>query len=120
MWEGNFLYTHTYGKGNEWSVNYTYSSESEDEQNEYSTMQMENDTKDNEWVWDANYLHIGKVHWQHHLSEWTKLSAGYELEALRANRIIMWRIGMVHLSFLILTAQVILPIIAPFILSSLL
>ncbi|MGG6495395.1 UNVERIFIED_CONTAM: TonB-dependent receptor, partial [Bacteroidetes bacterium 56_B9] len=44
MWEGNFLYTHTYGKGNEWSVNYTYSSESEDEQNEYSTMQMENDT----------------------------------------------------------------------------
>ena len=47
---------------------------------------MENDTKDNEWVWDANYLHIGKVHWQHHLSEWTKLSAGYELEALRAEQ----------------------------------
>lgn len=86
MWEGNFLYTHTYGKGNEWSVNYTYSSESEDEQNEYSTMQMENDTKDNEWVWDANYLHIGKVHWQHHLSERTKFSAGYELEALRAEQ----------------------------------
>lgn len=85
MWEDNFRYTHTYGKEREWGMEYTYSSESEDEQNEYSTLQGSptNDRMlNNEQVWDANYLHIGKLYWQHRFSENSKLSAGYELEAL--------------------------------------
>lgn len=86
MWEGSFHYTHSYGKNNGWNVDYTYSSETEDELNKYSTLSMNGDTKDNELVWDANYLHIGKVYWQHHLSEKLKLSAGYELEHLRAEQ----------------------------------
>ena len=86
MWEGTFRYTHSYGKGNEWSADYTYSSETEDEMNHYSTLDMQGDAKDNEAVWDANYLHISKLHWQHHLSEQVKLTAGYELEHLRAEQ----------------------------------
>lgn len=86
MWEGSFRYTHTYGKENEWGVDYTYSSESEDEMNHYSTLRMEKQSKENEGVWDANYLHIGKLNWKHHFSEQTQLSAGYELEVLRAEQ----------------------------------
>lgn len=86
MWEGNFRYTHTYGKENEWGIEYTYSSESEDELNEYSTLQNQNRALDNEQVWDANYLHIGKFYWQHHLSDNNKLSVGYELENLTAEQ----------------------------------
>ncbi len=89
MWEGNFHYTHTYGDGREWGVEYTYSSESEDEQNEYSTLQtspLNDPSRDNEQVWDANYLHVGKLYWQHKLSDAYKLSAGYELEALTAEQ----------------------------------
>lgn len=86
MWEGTFRYTHSYGKSNEWGADYTYSSETEDEMNHYSTLDMQGDTKDNEAVWDANYLHIGKLHWLHHLSERLKVTAGYELEHLRAEQ----------------------------------
>lgn len=86
MWEGSFRYTHSYGKSNEWGADYTYSSETEDEMNRYSTLDMQGDAKDNETVWDAYYLHIGKLHWQHHLSEQVKLTAGYELEHLRAEQ----------------------------------
>lgn len=86
MWEGTFRYTHTYGKGNEWNVDYTYSSESEDEMNHYSTLHMDGHTKENEGVWDANYLHIGKLNWKHHLPGQVQLSAGYELEVLRAEQ----------------------------------
>lgn len=86
MWEGSFRYTHTYGKDNEWGVDYTYSSESEDEMNRYSTLRTEEQSKENEGVWDANYLHIGKLNWKHHLSGAMQLSAGYELEVLRAEQ----------------------------------
>ena len=86
MWEGSFRYTHNYGKGNEWVADYIYSSETEDELNHYSTQSMEGGTKDNEAVWDANYLHIGKLHWLHNLSEQVKLTAGYELEYLRTEQ----------------------------------
>ncbi len=86
MWEGMLRYTHNYGKGNEWGVDYTYSSESEDEMNRYDTKNMAGDTKDNEGVWDANYLHIAKLHWAHHLSDRMKLSAGYEMEHLQAEQ----------------------------------
>lgn len=88
MWEGNFIYTHNYGNGNEWGINYTYSSESEDEMNRYSTIHTATTqpTLDNIHVWDANYLHIVKLHEQCNLSETCKLSAGYELEALKAEQ----------------------------------
>lgn len=86
MWEGSFRYTHTYGKENEWGVDYTYSSESEDEMNHYSTQRMEERAKEKEGVWDANYLHIGKLNWKHRLSTQLLFSAGYELEALRAEQ----------------------------------
>lgn len=86
MWEGAARYTHTYGKGNEWGVDYTYSAESEDEMNHYSTILMKEQTKENERVWDANYLHIGKINWKHSLNEKINLSAGYELEALRSEQ----------------------------------
>lgn len=86
MWEGTARYTHSYGKDNEWGVDYTYSSETEDEINHYTTQDTHSDTRDNEGVWDANYLHVGKLHWQHRLSNRFKLSAGYELEHLRAEQ----------------------------------
>ncbi len=86
LWEGTLRYTHSYGNGNEWGADYTYSSETEDEMNRYSTSAMSGDTKDNEGVWDANYLHIGKLHWQHRLSDRLRLTAGYELEHLRAEQ----------------------------------
>lgn len=86
MWEGSLSYTHTYGKDNELSVNYTYSSESEDEMNHYTTNDMSGESKDNESVWDANYMHIGKLHWIQHLSEKTKLTAGYDIEHLTAEQ----------------------------------
>lgn len=86
MWEGTMRYAHSYGKGNEWGVEYTYSSESEDEMNHYATQRMAGDSKDNEGVWDANYLHVGKLYLTQHLTEKTKLSAGYELEHLKAEQ----------------------------------
>ncbi len=86
LWEGTLRYTHSYGKGNEWGVDYTYSSESEDEMNRYDTQSKAGDTKDNEGVWDANYLHVAKLHWAHHLSDRMKLSAGYEMEHLQAEQ----------------------------------
>ncbi len=88
MWEGNFIYTHNNNNGNEWGINYTYSSESEDEMNRYSTIDAATTqpSLDNIHVWDANYLHIVKLHEQYNLSETCKLSAGYELEALKAEQ----------------------------------
>lgn len=86
MWEGSFHYTHTYGKDNDLNVDYTYSSETEDEMNNYSTNSINSYTKDNEQVWDANYLHIGKVYWQQRVSERLKLSSGYELEHSKAEQ----------------------------------
>ena len=86
MWEGTFRYTHDYGAGNSWGIDYTYSSEAEDEMNRYTTHRLSDSTKDNEGVWDANYLHVGKLHGLHQLSEQTKLTFGYELEHLRAEQ----------------------------------
>lgn len=86
MWEATFKYTHRYGKDNEWGVDYTYSSESEDEMNHYSTLKMEEERKNNEAVWDANYLHIAKLYWQHHFSDRLRFMSGYELEYLKAEQ----------------------------------
>lgn len=86
MWEATLRYSHRYGKENEWGMDYTYSSESEDEINHYSTMRMKEHEKNNEWVWDANYLHIAKVYWQHRFSNHFRFMSGYELEHLRAEQ----------------------------------
>ena len=62
MWEATIKYSHRYGKDNEWGVDYTYSSESEDEINHYNTQRMDKKEKNDESVWDANYLHIAKLY----------------------------------------------------------
>lgn len=86
MWEGTFRYAHHYGESNEWGVDYTYSSESEDEMNHYDTTRKDDKSLNNEGVWDANYLHIGKLHWKHLFANGLKLSMGYEMEQLRAEQ----------------------------------
>lgn len=86
MWEGTFRYTHTYGNGNEWGVDYTYSSESEDEMNHYSTQRNHVESLNNEEVWDANYLHIATLHWKHQFGNQLKLSVGYEMEHSQAEQ----------------------------------
>lgn len=86
MWEAALKYSHRYGNENEWGMDYTYSSGSEDEMNHYSTLRMEKQEKNNESVWDANYLHIAKLYWQHHFSNRIRLMSGYELEHLKAEQ----------------------------------
>ncbi len=86
MCEVSLRHTHSYGEDNMWGIDYTYSSESEDEMNHYDTRSTAGDMKDNESVWDANYLQVGKLSWLHHLSPRIKLSAGYELERLKAEQ----------------------------------
>ena len=86
MWEGSAIYNHTYGETNDWGISYNYSSESEDEMNHYVNMIMGTEAKDNEWVWDANYLHVGKLHLNHKFNNNLKLSSGYEMEHLRAEQ----------------------------------
>lgn len=86
MWEATIKYSHRYGKDNEWGVDYTYSSESEDEINHYNTQRMDKKEKNDESVWDANYLHIAKLYWQHLFSDKIKFMSGYELEHLKAEQ----------------------------------
>lgn len=86
MWEGSTRYSHSYGDGNEFGVDYAYSSESEDEVNHYTTRQSDGETINDETVWDANYLHVAKLFWNHRLSEKIRLMAGYEFEHLKAEQ----------------------------------
>lgn len=86
MWEGNLHYSHSYGAGNEFGIDYAYSSESEDEINHYTTLQPAGETKNDETVWDANYLHHAGLFWNHSISGNIKLMTGYELEHLRAEQ----------------------------------
>ena len=86
MWEGGFQYSHRYGNNNEISIAYVYSSESEDELNRYSTIRQNVETRNNETVWDANYIHNANLRWQHTLSDNINLTSGYEFEHLRAEQ----------------------------------
>lgn len=86
MYEAAARYTHRYGEEREWGINYTYSSESEDENNDYATSRQSGDSRNREHVWDAEYIHVLTLHWSHRLGDKTKLSAGYELEHLRAEQ----------------------------------
>lgn len=86
MWEGNFRYTHSYAKGNDWGIDYNYSSESEDEMNHYTTVDDERESRNDEGVWDANYLHTLRLHSTHTFANELKLSSGYEFELLRAEQ----------------------------------
>ncbi len=86
MWEGSIQYSHRYGNSNEISIAYVYSSESEDELNRYSTIRQNVETRNNETVWDANYIHNANLRWQHTLSDNIKLTSGYEFEHLRAEQ----------------------------------
>ena len=69
MWEGSLQYTHRYGNSNEISIGYLYSSESEDELNRYTTMRQDVETRNNETVWDADYIHNANLRWQHALTD---------------------------------------------------
>lgn len=86
MWEANFRYVHSFSTENELSLDYSYSSESEDEDNHYLTIDNKGERKDNEWVWDANYLHVIGVRWRNNLSNNIKLISGYALEHLRSEQ----------------------------------
>lgn len=86
MWEATVKYSHRYGDDNEWGVDYAYSSESEDEMNHYSTLTQQSNGRNNETVWDANYLHTARLYWQHSFGEHIKLRSGYELECLKAEQ----------------------------------
>lgn len=85
MWEAAMHYAHTYGKDNEWGVDYTYSAESEDEMNRYSTTRNNAMSRNNEGVWNANYLHTATLHLTHHMGS-VKIMAGYEMEHLRTEQ----------------------------------
>lgn len=86
MWEAAFKYSRRYGKENEWGVDYTCSSESEDEMNHYSTLKMKEYDKNNESVWDANYLHILRLYCRQRFTDRIRFTSGYELEHLRAEQ----------------------------------
>ncbi|MBO5205779.1 MAG: TonB-dependent receptor [Prevotella sp.] len=86
MWEATLKYSHRYGKDCEWGADYAYSSESEDEINHYSTQRMKGNERNNEAVWDANYMHMARIYWQHRFNGWMKLMSGYELEHLKAEQ----------------------------------
>lgn len=86
MWEGALQYNHSYAGNNEISIGYIYFSESEDELNRYTTTRQNNETCNNETVWDANYIHNINLKWRHVLTDKIKLIAGYEFEHLRAEQ----------------------------------
>lgn len=86
MYEAGLQYTHTYGNGREWSASYQYSSESEDENNDYLTSRQSGDVSDRQHVWDANYLHTAGLRVAHRLTPALALNAGCELEFLRAEQ----------------------------------
>lgn len=86
MWEGSLQCIHRYGDSNEISLGYVYSSESENELNRYTTMRQDIETRNNETVWDANYIHDANLRWQHALTDKIKLTSGYEFEHLRAEQ----------------------------------
>lgn len=86
MWDASVNYEHTFGESNTLSAEYVYSSESEDEWNYYSTLRMDEREYDKEWVWDAQYLHMGKVQWNREWTNSTQLSLGYTLEKVTAQQ----------------------------------
>lgn len=86
QWEGALRYTHTGRHGNEWGIDYSCSAETERETNFYATLTRDDDLKNTEDVWDANYLHTGKLYGCLHWSEKLKLTTGYDLEFLRARQ----------------------------------
>lgn len=86
MWEATARYSHSYGENNEFGLDYSYSSESEDEINHYTTSRSGIDSMNDETVWDANYLNSLKLFWKHSPTENIRLSSGYELEHLKAEQ----------------------------------
>lgn len=86
MWEGSLHYSHRYGTAGEVSAHYVYSSETEDELNRYATTRGGVLSRNNETVWDANYIHNAGLSWRHALTDDIRLTAGYEFEHLRAEQ----------------------------------
>lgn len=80
IWNANASYSHTFGMGRDFGVSYNYSSESEDEMNRYNTVMDGTDTKNNEGVWDANYIHLAKADLRFHFNDVFRLVGGYEME----------------------------------------
>lgn len=89
MYEGNAAYAHKYGNDNQWGIDYAYSSQTENEMNDYQTSRTLRETvysKNNEKVWNGNYLNTAKLYWQFHPWQGGKLSSGYELEHLKTEQ----------------------------------
>lgn len=84
-WEAGGSYTHTFGKGNELTADYSYSSLEGLEDNRYATYSTGGDTKDNTQIWQAYYRHLFRMTWRRTLGAHLKLCVGYELDALRTD-----------------------------------
>lgn len=84
-WEAGGSYTHTFGKGNELTADYSYSSLEGLEDNRYATYSTGGDTKDNTQIWQAYYRHLFRMAWRRTLGAHLKLCVGYELDALRTD-----------------------------------
>lgn len=81
-WEVSGAYGHEYGDGNEWGAEYSYSSQEENEQNRYLTL-MSGDstaTREQQRVWDTEYLHHAKIYVKQHSGDHLALAAGYDWE----------------------------------------
>lgn len=85
QWEGGGLYTHTFGKGHELTVDYNYSMLEGLEDNRYSTYSTDGDSKDNTQIWQAYYQHLFRLTYHKAFSDKLKLSLGYELDALQTD-----------------------------------
>lgn len=84
--DANVRYIHTCGNTGEWGFEYTYSCESEDEINHYTTIRSADTLLNNENVWDADYINAAKIFWKHNISAHTLLNAGYEFNHLKAQQ----------------------------------
>lgn len=86
--ESSAVYTHVFGKENELSADYTYSSEEGLEDNKYTNnylLPMSEPAKDNTQIWQANYQHLLRAIYNRRFSDELKLTVGYELELLKTN-----------------------------------
>ncbi len=84
-WEVGSSYTHTFGKNNELTADYNYSSLEGLEDNQYTTYSTDSTTKDNTQIWQAYYQHLFHLTYHRNFNEHLKLDIGYELDALQTD-----------------------------------
>lgn len=84
--EAGAVYTHTFGEGNELTVDYNYSMLKGMEDNQYATYStVASETKDNTQIEQNYYQHLFRVSYHRALGNGMKLNLGYELDALQTD-----------------------------------